>query len=62
MTEHEVRVIELAPGESIESYGYEPEDILTATDESYEGYDGYGAKTQDLLKLWVLKEVEEDEG
>jgi hypothetical protein len=60
-TVHEVRLVELGPGETIESRGYTPDDILTAEDASYTSADGARTLRQDLLRLWVLEEIEVDE-
>lgn len=60
-TAHEVQMIELAPGETIESYGYTPDDILTTQDASYERGDGLHTQRQILLRVWVMKEVEVDD-
>lgn len=57
-TAHEVVVLELSPGETIESYGFHPSDILDATDASYERGEGVYHERQDLVRIWVINEVE----
>lgn len=53
-TKHQAIKISLGPRESIEDYGYTPDDIITAEDATYTS----GRHTQDLLEVWVWNEVE----
>lgn len=57
---NEVVRLTLQPGESLEGYGYSPDDILDAVDATYSGPDGM--KTQYCIRLWVLKERYVDTG
>lgn len=51
---HRIQKIELASGETIESYGYDPEQIIGTEGVSRTS----GGLHQDLIRLWVLEEIE----